>query len=187
MNSSPVLARQDEHHFHPRDRRQDRRGRKNRQLAALCRNCLIPNFRCVGSLICNVTETCCDLCAVLFLALIACDIGTDIFWLSVLLVLFVMVMLCLTAFSNPGIIPRESVPNNASLDPAFLRLPRTKDFQINGYRVTTKYCTTCHIYRLPRCSHCAMCDNCVEKFDHYCPWVGTCIGRVSGRVIIVHE
>eukprot|EP00803_Ostreobium_quekettii_P009563 evm.model.scf_1662.2 EVM.evm.TU.scf_1662.2 scf_1662:10723-15711(+) len=122
--------------------------------------------------------------SILFLSLIAHDVGKGIFGLSLLLVAFVMAMLGFTAFSNPGIIPRLPVPVDARVDPRFLSFPRTKDFLINGYRVTTKFCTTCNVYRLPRCSHCAMCDNCVEKFDHYCPWVGTCIGRRNYRYFL---
>lgn len=47
----------------------------------------------------------------------------------------------------------------------------------NGHMLNINYCYTCSLFRPPRTSHCAECDNCVERFDHHCLWLGTCIGR----------
>ncbi|XP_057417238.1 probable protein S-acyltransferase 7 [Lotus japonicus] len=105
--------------------------------------------------------------------------------------LFVLIALLLTSGRDPGIVPRNAHPPqpddhdaaaniNNGLSPRG-RLPRTKDVIVNGITVKIKYCDTCMLYRPLRCSHCSVCDNCVERFDHHCPWVGQCIGLRNYR------
>lgn len=60
---------------------------------------------------------------------------------------------------------------------------RARDVMVNGHRVTVRYNDTCHFFQPPRAHHCSVNDNCIERFDHHCPWVGTTIGKVSVLVL----
>lgn len=111
-------------------------------------------------------------------------LGILIMVLPAVFALYVLVLLLLTSGRDPGIVPRNTNPPEPEIiegQTPQLRLPRTKDVVVNGITVKTKYCDTCMLYRPPRCSHCSICNNCVEKFDHHCPWVGQCIGLRNYR------
>ncbi|CAI9754423.1 unnamed protein product [Fraxinus pennsylvanica] len=119
--------------------------------------------------------------------------GYAILVVAIIFTIYVLVLLLRTSSRDPGIVPRNSHPpeevryeSSASMEVGGrqtpnLHFPRTKEVMVNGIPVKVKYCDTCMLYRPPRCSHCSICNNCVEHFDHHCPWVGQCIGLRNYR------
>mmetsp|Transcript_21492 Transcript_21492/g.33636 ORF Transcript_21492/g.33636 Transcript_21492/m.33636 type:complete len:317 (+) Transcript_21492:145-1095(+) len=84
-------------------------------------------------------------------------------------------------FLDPGIVPKGLLKLNSIEKTLYLPFYPIKEFKINDFQSYAKYCSTCCIWRPPRTSHCSVCDNCVMKFDHHCPWIGTCVGQRNYR------
>lgn len=123
--------------------------------------------------------------------------GYGVLTTGIVLTVLDLMFLYTTSGRDPGIIPRNSrPPEDEDLDSnapvidwvggkTHARLPRTKDVVINGFTVKVKFCDTCKLYRPPRASHCSICNNCVQRFDHHCPWVGQCIGQRNYQFFIL--
>ncbi|CAH8606662.1 unnamed protein product [Schistosoma bovis] len=123
--------------------------------------------------------------------------------------LYVVTAFLRTAFTDPGIIPRATRPevewtelsistgdvsgndsnNKSEHDVNAVRTyppgARTRQILIGDHLVKINYCHSCRIFRPPRASHCSSCDNCVERFDHHCPWIGNCVGQRNYRYFIL--
>lgn len=46
-------------------------------------------------------------------------------------------------------------------------------------------CPDCRVLRTPRSRHCAICNKCVERFDHHCPWLNNCVGVNNHNAFLV--
>jgi len=95
--------------------------------------------------------------------------------------IIIIILFCLASFMlfysgiiDPGIMLKGS-PEDIYNTKGERKEKITRIRQL-GYISGYKICGTCNIIRPLRSSHCNSCNNCIQRFDHHCPWIGTCVG-----------
>jgi hypothetical protein len=70
----------------------------------------------------------------------------------------------------------------ACSDPGYLKQDDNMDFlELMNDIEPSSLCPDDRLIRSPRCRHCNLCNRCVDRFDHHCPWINNCIGKGNFR------
>jgi hypothetical protein len=79
-----------------------------------------------------------------------------------ILFLYTIIAFLIATFRDPGRYPKANIDD--TIDDTF-KSPLYKIVSIKNTQVKTKWCTSCNFYRPLRCSHCSVCDSCIDQFD----------------------
>jgi palmitoyltransferase len=95
---------------------------------------------------------------------------------------FVSFVLCagffyLAIVTDPGFVPKPETEEETK--GAIEEL--TDQGRLNG----TNFCIFCMIRKPLRSKHCKLCNHCVARFDHHCPWVWNCVGFNNHRSFLL--
>ena len=115
--------------------------------------------------------------------------------ITAILHLFSVVMLLILGHADPGFIPKifseyerhelQVIPIGREYISGTVRdSQKIFSMTIKTHALKVKFCPTCLIFRPPRTSHCYECNMCVERFDHHCPWIGTCVGKGNYKFFV---
>ena len=74
---------------------------------------------------------------------------------------------------------------SVGLDPGYITRDKTDFLHLLEAVECTQLCADCFTIRTTRSKHCSVCNRCVERFDHHCPWINNCVGAKNHKYFII--
>ena len=110
-------------------------------------------------------------------------LSTPVVVLGAVMYMLLLALFFITATIDPGIIPSNRI--NVSNESAAVCAQEQRTHSApDGSAMPAKWCRSCRIFRPLRASHCSRCDVCIDRFDHHCPWMGSCVGGRNYRFFL---
>uniref|UniRef100_A0A8D0EZE1 Palmitoyltransferase n=1 Tax=Strix occidentalis caurina TaxID=311401 RepID=A0A8D0EZE1_STROC len=80
------------------------------------------------------------------------------------------------------------------MDPGFVKSEEEADKSEEQSMVTPQVpsnikmrrCGYCMVKQPMRAKHCQLCQHCVRRYDHHCPWIENCVGEKNHPLFIVY-
>ncbi|XP_035636944.1 palmitoyltransferase ZDHHC23-A-like isoform X1 [Oncorhynchus keta] len=96
---------------------------------------------------------------------------------------FVQPSLAAIHSTNQSQLPDKHSASQNEVDQSMMPGSPAKPVERQTQSLTAKggTCPLCKVVRPPRAGHCRICGGCVQRLDHHCIWINSCVGKANHR------